>query len=806
MTTAPPTNDQLIERLTSSDEAVRRKALFQLAKLLDIQAIPAIQKVAADDSSMEVRYLARKLLTLYAARKPESKALIGRGASDTGPVTASSEAGLAAENPAVRASSLRACAKKKDPGLLPAVLSRTGLDTEKKPREPVPEVRSLIPVVLAQLGGKSQVTSVAAFLADEDPRVRSNALAALQSIGDQSSWPQIVRCIQDPDHRVKTAALAALSKLGKVNLIQVCREMIEGSGRRYWEKDSAVFLLASCGQPDVAPLLESVLTDTTPGIAQKARRGLKRLASKGCEAAKVALETASELGIGEEAPDDFLKLESVGANEKGVALPGTVQPQQSSTDPVIELQDTQVQTSPLESEPPRQWIHLPRPPPPPPSGQTVTCPQCKSDVPAPASQSAVKLQCQACHARMLMTAFDTEPRLVGESTTPRPPSAATAPTTPVVETSKSSSPAPLMGGAVDVQTRAKLATFERRVAATLLDWAWGIPMGQLCSFAFIEWVQWLVAPVVILWFWASWGATPGKLIMKVRVVSAHDPGGVGLPIGMAVGRYLAYLLSSFPMGLGFLWILQDPRRQGWHDKLAGTLVIDVRSDTATEQFAHCAPQTADKSLPQSTQSPAPATWAVLEGQPPVIEPRTGSTSPPPPKPPDSHVTPTGDVKDSTLGGNRVTPQTTISGLAQLCLFCGGLLTLLWIGLGPFWAITVLVLSIFGVLLQSKSSGLWVGIGGFCLTLLGILLTSTFFGAIFGIPMLIVGIPLSIYGSIRYRSYQLEQLTSSIRDGIVQGSSSRSANTTRSCGSCGHRYADDLKFCGNCGAPIGPAAR
>ncbi len=42
-----------------------------------------------------------------------------------------------------------------------------------------------------------------------------------------------------------------------------------------------------------------------------------------------------------------------------------------------------------------------------------------------------------------------------------------------------------------------------------------------------------------------------------------------------IGRYFAYVLSTLPLGLGFLWIAFDPKKQGWHDKLAGTAVIYV---------------------------------------------------------------------------------------------------------------------------------------------------------------------------------------------------------------------------------------
>jgi uncharacterized RDD family membrane protein YckC len=43
----------------------------------------------------------------------------------------------------------------------------------------------------------------------------------------------------------------------------------------------------------------------------------------------------------------------------------------------------------------------------------------------------------------------------------------------------------------------------------------------------------------------------------------------------AVVRGLASIFSVAALGIGCLWMLQDPERQMWHDKIAGTYVIKV---------------------------------------------------------------------------------------------------------------------------------------------------------------------------------------------------------------------------------------
>lgn len=81
-----------------------------------------------------------------------------------------------------------------------------------------------------------------------------------------------------------------------------------------------------------------------------------------------------------------------------------------------------------------------------------------------------------------------------------------------------------------------------------------------------------IAPAAAsIWFWRAKQGTPGKMLLSLRVVDAQT--GNGLSLGQAIGRYLAYFVSALPAGLGFLWIAFDARKQGWHDKLAKTMIV-----------------------------------------------------------------------------------------------------------------------------------------------------------------------------------------------------------------------------------------
>jgi uncharacterized RDD family membrane protein YckC len=74
----------------------------------------------------------------------------------------------------------------------------------------------------------------------------------------------------------------------------------------------------------------------------------------------------------------------------------------------------------------------------------------------------------------------------------------------------------------------------------------------------------------LLFFWATSGKTPGKAILGLQIVRT-DGGKLGL--GKAIVRLIGYAISGIVIYLGFLWILWDKEKQGWHDKIAGTYVI-----------------------------------------------------------------------------------------------------------------------------------------------------------------------------------------------------------------------------------------
>jgi uncharacterized RDD family membrane protein YckC len=131
---------------------------------------------------------------------------------------------------------------------------------------------------------------------------------------------------------------------------------------------------------------------------------------------------------------------------------------------------------------------------------------------------------------------------------------------------------------LDSQTQ--YAGFWRRLAAALVDSGLFMilflimlgPSDVNASWWSLEgMLENILSFIITVAFWVKWYGTPGKLLMGCQVVDADSA--QPLTIKQAVLRYLGYYVSILTLGLGFLWIAWDKRKQGFHDKIANTVVV-----------------------------------------------------------------------------------------------------------------------------------------------------------------------------------------------------------------------------------------
>jgi uncharacterized RDD family membrane protein YckC len=129
----------------------------------------------------------------------------------------------------------------------------------------------------------------------------------------------------------------------------------------------------------------------------------------------------------------------------------------------------------------------------------------------------------------------------------------------------------------------------RRFAAGFID---GMILGVICSLPliiFLFWgalldsnsslltvadvfVRWLISFFYTAWFYKNRGATPGKQIMRLRVLD-HETGQY-LSFGQTFMReYIGKVVSVLALGIGFLIMFFRSDRRGWHDFIGGSEVV-----------------------------------------------------------------------------------------------------------------------------------------------------------------------------------------------------------------------------------------
>jgi uncharacterized RDD family membrane protein YckC len=103
------------------------------------------------------------------------------------------------------------------------------------------------------------------------------------------------------------------------------------------------------------------------------------------------------------------------------------------------------------------------------------------------------------------------------------------------------------------------------VTGSALDVSQGGPLTYLSYL-----VSFTISIGYFIYYWGM-GSTRGMRFFSLAVVDAET----GQPIGFgrAAMRYLGYVISVIPCYIGLIWAAFDPKKQGWHDKIAHSIVI-----------------------------------------------------------------------------------------------------------------------------------------------------------------------------------------------------------------------------------------
>ena len=89
-------------------------------------------------------------------------------------------------------------------------------------------------------------------------------------------------------------------------------------------------------------------------------------------------------------------------------------------------------------------------------------------------------------------------------------------------------------------------------------------------------IDYIFPMIITVILWIKFSSDFGKMLYGAKIVDAstyQKP-----TVKQFIIRYLGYYLSLLPLGIGYLWVIWDSKKQAWHDKLAHTIVIKPQKE------------------------------------------------------------------------------------------------------------------------------------------------------------------------------------------------------------------------------------
>ena len=104
------------------------------------------------------------------------------------------------------------------------------------------------------------------------------------------------------------------------------------------------------------------------------------------------------------------------------------------------------------------------------------------------------------------------------------------------------------------------------IILAIIGWIVGMAVNQ----SEVGNVMLVIGIVYIIGFWGWKSATPGKMALGLKIVTAQ---GGKLTWGKAILRYVGYFVSGIILGIGYLMVFFTENKKGLHDMIAGTRVV-----------------------------------------------------------------------------------------------------------------------------------------------------------------------------------------------------------------------------------------
>lgn len=293
--------ERLIDALDGLDEATRVDAAKRLGRFLHPAALQALTRCSEGDESPGVRFEASKAAVQL---RSEMARLMGSAEAasrihDGGDLRKAVDAAASAQGAELRLRSLLAAPDRNVRGnAVKAAVSQRVPEARailhaRLPEETDPQVRGLIVMAIAVLGGRDELPFLFNLVQNASPEGRFAAVKALASIDDVGIFPILVYALSDTTGEVSRAAFKRIQRLGKANTVKLFRKMVASS--KEWMRESAVSACARFANAEVLGVLEIALNDDQSHIRRLARRALDRLSGEGSSEAAAILDRANRL-------------------------------------------------------------------------------------------------------------------------------------------------------------------------------------------------------------------------------------------------------------------------------------------------------------------------------------------------------------------------------------------------------------------------------------------------------------------------------------------------------------------------------
>jgi uncharacterized RDD family membrane protein YckC len=86
-----------------------------------------------------------------------------------------------------------------------------------------------------------------------------------------------------------------------------------------------------------------------------------------------------------------------------------------------------------------------------------------------------------------------------------------------------------------------------------------------------EWFMQIITAVFYIFCWVKFAGTPGKRLLRLKILDEIT--GENITAGQGIIRYIGSIISALVLLIGIIWVAFDAKKQGWHDKMARTVVV-----------------------------------------------------------------------------------------------------------------------------------------------------------------------------------------------------------------------------------------